>query len=280
MYELIQNADDNQYTKAAATNIPPTLSIHVTSSEAIIESNEDGFTKENIAALCSFGRSTKVYHRDNIGEKGIGFKSVFSVASKVQIQSGPFAFAFQHSPKDDGLGMVTPIPEDHPKNSASFGTRFILTWLYPAEIHKIVQDLKRLPEGLFLFLRKIKRLKITFDTSDQLTGGASKLEYSCESDAKLDDSQQRLEKVVKTTTEDRRLSVTTKRFWIFRDTLHKLPQDEARKARVTEDRIDYVSEAEIALAFPVGNDAKPLFEPQEVFAFLPMRPVGLEVSER
>lgn len=275
MHELIQNADDNQYTQAEASNTLPSLSIHVTSSEAIIDSNEDGFTKENITALCGFGRSTKVYSQGNIGEKGIGFKSVFSVASKVRIQSGPFAFAFHHAPEDDGLGMVTPIPEDFQIIPARYRTRFILTWLEPAEVDKNVQDLKSLPENLLLFLRKIKRLKITFDTPGQLTGRSSKVEYKCQSDG-----SQQFEKVVKNTTGNHRPSITAKRFWIFRETLQALPQDEARKTRMTEDHIDYVSEAEVALAFPVDKDGKPLFEPQEVFAFLPMGSFGLKVRER
>lgn len=52
--------------------------------------------QSNVRAICSTGESTKTNTSGYIGEKGIGFKSVFKAASKVHIQSGPFSFFFEH----------------------------------------------------------------------------------------------------------------------------------------------------------------------------------------
>ncbi|KAF7894390.1 uncharacterized protein EAF01_009841 [Botrytis porri] len=111
IYEIIQNAEDNRYT---ASNKLPFLSFTLHSDRLIIDSNEDGFTRKDINATCSIGESTKACVRGYIGEKGIGFKSVFNVAHKVHIQPGRYSLAFEYSKedsKDCGLGMVTPMNE-------------------------------------------------------------------------------------------------------------------------------------------------------------------------
>jgi hypothetical protein len=72
--ELIQNADDNQY------NTKPTLVFVINSNSINIYNNELGFQENNIQALCDIGKSTKGKHQHGyIGQKGIGFKSVFTV---------------------------------------------------------------------------------------------------------------------------------------------------------------------------------------------------------
>ena len=50
----------------------------------MVDCNEDGFTRENVEAICNVGASTKTRNNSQyyIGEKSIGFKSVFMVASR------------------------------------------------------------------------------------------------------------------------------------------------------------------------------------------------------
>jgi hypothetical protein len=73
--ELIQNADDNQYN-----NTKPTLIFVIDLNSINIYNNEIGFQEDNIQALCDIGKSTKGKHKQGyIGQKGIGFKSVFTV---------------------------------------------------------------------------------------------------------------------------------------------------------------------------------------------------------
>ncbi len=66
-----------------------------------------GFSEGNIRALCDVGRTTKKHTVGYIGQKGIGFKSVFKITDAPQIHSRGFHVAFdlmQHS----ALGYVLP----------------------------------------------------------------------------------------------------------------------------------------------------------------------------
>ena len=55
--------------------------------------NEQGFTAQNVHALCDVGASTK-QRGTSIGHKGIGFKSVFMVSDQPHVLSREFAFCF------------------------------------------------------------------------------------------------------------------------------------------------------------------------------------------
>ena len=57
----------------------------------MVLNNEDGFKYENVESICTVGESTKKKYKQMgyIGEKGLGFKSVFQVG----ILS---SFLFQH----------------------------------------------------------------------------------------------------------------------------------------------------------------------------------------
>lgn len=66
-----------------------------------------GFSESNIRALCDVGRTTKKHTVGYIGQKGIGFKSVFKITDAPQIHSRGFHVSFdlvQHS----ALGYVLP----------------------------------------------------------------------------------------------------------------------------------------------------------------------------
>ena len=86
VFELLQNADDNYYSNAKSRTIAPSIPFHVYPRRIVVDCNEDGFTQENIVAICNVGKSSKTGAQGYIGEKGTGFKSVFMVAWKVHIQ--------------------------------------------------------------------------------------------------------------------------------------------------------------------------------------------------
>lgn len=91
LLELLQNADDNTFRERAV----PELKIILTDESCTFECNEQGFTPENVFSISYAAASTK--HRERnartfIGEKGIGFKSIFGVATAVDIHSGDFHF--------------------------------------------------------------------------------------------------------------------------------------------------------------------------------------------
>jgi hypothetical protein len=78
--ELIQNAEDCDFRH---TNIP-SISFEVSPQKIIVESNQDGFRALEISQICHTGNSWKRARRGFVGEKGIGFKSVFQIASRVE----------------------------------------------------------------------------------------------------------------------------------------------------------------------------------------------------
>ena len=74
----VQNADDNAYPE----NVEPTLTFILQHTGIVVLNNERGFTAQNIKALCDVGNSTKKGSSAGyIGQKGIGFKSVFRVCT-------------------------------------------------------------------------------------------------------------------------------------------------------------------------------------------------------
>lgn len=94
VFEMLQNADDNSYSRARAHNEEPYVAFNVSPRYITVECNEDGFTRKNLSAICSIGKSSKMGVQGYIGEKGIGFKSVFMAAYKVHIQSENFVCDF------------------------------------------------------------------------------------------------------------------------------------------------------------------------------------------
>lgn len=91
--ELLQNADDCIYDQ----NVIPTFSLTMKDNAIITEYNETGFTRANVRSITAIGESTKnklLSHRSqSIGEKGVGFKTIFAIASKVTIHSGNYHFS-------------------------------------------------------------------------------------------------------------------------------------------------------------------------------------------
>ena len=110
--ELIQNADDNDYyphflSGRDPSGEVPSLKFIIGSHAIIVLNNEVGFSEKNIRAICNVGKSTKGAHRSGyIGQKGIGFKSVFRVTDKPEIHSNGFHIGFDASA--DPIGFILP----------------------------------------------------------------------------------------------------------------------------------------------------------------------------
>lgn len=263
VYELIQNAEDNKYTRAEAEGLELYLSFSMYPDRIVLDSNEDGFAAEHVRAICSTGESTKTVAQGYIGEKGIGFKSVFKVAKKVHIQSGPFSFAFEHTRdySDDGLGMVTPLDEDYEDLPEHVHTRITLILLDPSTFEQRVQDLLNIPDTLLLFLSKLNVLHVNIFPHDQ---SATEIEY-----AHFRDDKDNFEVITKTTTIDNKPTKKAQYFHVTRKEIYNLPRDEARKN---------INQATVVLAFPLDEEDEPIIEQQHAFAFLPLRRAGFTVS--
>ena len=122
--ELIQNADDCDFPD----DVVPHMIIKATDKGLGIAYNEVGFTKHNVRAITAIGESTKkqllsgqIFSKETIGEKGIGFKAVFSIASKVFIHSNGFHFALR------GSAPTVPVLDVEEKYQDKQGTYMDMT---------------------------------------------------------------------------------------------------------------------------------------------------------
>ncbi|KAI0508878.1 hypothetical protein F5B22DRAFT_638424 [Xylaria bambusicola] len=264
IFELLQNADDNTYSKALGSGDIPYLSFRVHPRCIVVECNEDGFTDKNLAAICSIGKSSKVGGQGYIGEKGIGFKSVFMAASKVHIQSGAFSFSFKHKQGDSGMGMISPLWEEIDEELPSPLTRFTLL-LHddggPAMRAKMRQSIEaqfeELQENLLLFMKNLKKLHVVFcdETSQEISSTVFSIERP-----RLTYAVLRKKKTSNGATEE-----TT-----------NLAKNENRTYSEMEEITRGYAKSQIILAFPLSESQVPIIEPQDLFVFLPVRPVGFK----
>ncbi|KXX80774.1 Sacsin [Madurella mycetomatis] len=250
LYELLQNADDNKYG-----NKKPILRITYTDdangNTLRIDTNEIGFSAEDIQAICSIAQGQKLSDPSRIGEKGLGFKSVFGLSSSVWISSGRYSFKLV-SEKMKKLGSVTPVWEKFPQPTLPQHTSILLR-LYPEPMsnsRELVSMLKSL-ESALLFLRKLKEVEITILEKD------------------VEPWKTTLKRRIKPLGKDISMHEILKdgvqhlTYHVFRQEVTELGHDERRSGRDTSD---------LLLAFATGEP-----KPENLYTFLPVRDFGLQV---
>ncbi|ETS73697.1 hypothetical protein PFICI_14643 [Pestalotiopsis fici W106-1] len=270
VFELLQNTDDNSYSMATGNGIEPYASFQIFPDKIVLECNEDGFTREDLIAICEVGQSSKVGAQGYIGEKGIGFKSVFMAAHKVHIQSGNFSFSFVHRRGDSGMGMISPIWEDPDTNLSSRVTRITLflhdtgSALEIQERHQqIVQQFQDIQDTHLLFLRKIRRIKIIFSHHGNPTTTTFEV-------ANLSHGHRI---TLRKSVADNPAEETY--YHVTKNTADGIPESENRvQSELTT--TPATSSAEIILAFPLDRNSIPIIQTQNVFAFLPIRNMGFK----
>ncbi|CAH1443071.1 unnamed protein product [Lactuca virosa] len=182
LMELIQNAEDNEYPE----EVDPSLEFVITSKDItntgapatlLVFNNEKGFLPKNIESICSVGRSTKKGLRKHgyIGEKGIGFKSVFLVTAQPHIFSNGYQIRFNEKPcQQCNLGYIVPewVLEGDPMLSAiksiyglatDLPTTTLVLPLKPEKVKPVKDQLSSLHPEVLLFLSKIRRLSVRED---------------------------------------------------------------------------------------------------------------------
>jgi hypothetical protein len=241
--------------------------------------NEVGFSAKNVLALCSMGESTKMASDPNhIGNKGIGFKSVFKLTASPRVHSRHFHLQFDA--RNGGLGYIVPSPATPPAgwDSISGGTRIVLPLDEgdTAKLRELRVHLGELKPSLLLFLRRLRHVEV----DDALSGwrrsisvahmegdGMSTLavlkEHAAptrgggDGDSVSGDGQRGGDSLVWSCTQQQR--------WLLvRRVL------DAKVARLG------IQRTELVLAFPLvtGTDGAAL-PPQDVCAYLPLRSYGL-----
>ncbi|KAF9668073.1 hypothetical protein SADUNF_Sadunf15G0089400 [Salix dunnii] len=185
LMELIQNAEDNEYSD----EVDPSLEFVITSRDItntgapatlLMFNNEKGFSAKNIESICSVGNSTKKGNRKlgYIGEKGIGFKSVFLIAAQPYIFSNGYQIRFNEKPCPHcNLGYIVPEwVDDNPfllshikqiyGSASTLPTTTLVLPLKPDKVNPVKQQLSSVHPEILLFLSKIKRLSVREDNED------------------------------------------------------------------------------------------------------------------
>ena len=171
IYELIQNVDDCTYERVEDARLDIRFCYTTEPGEIILTYNETGFTPENVFSITGIAEASKNISavKVEIGEKGIGFKSVFGIADKVRIESGGFAFELH---KED---FTVPVP-CYENFTPVRGTRMTL-FLPMQTCEALYRSLSRqylrpdavLNKNPILFLNKLTHLNIYFDSFRHLT---------------------------------------------------------------------------------------------------------------
>ncbi|RWA07221.1 hypothetical protein EKO27_g7884 [Xylaria grammica] len=283
VFELLQNADDNKYTRAAESHDVPYVSFRVYPHQIILKCNEDGFTKENLAAICSVGKSSKTGAQGYIGEKGIGFKSVFMVASKVHIQSGAFSFSFRHQNGDSGMGMISPIWEDTDEEFQAPMTKLTLHLhdtgdadMLEKTRESIRTQFAELQGTLLLFMKNLRMVHVSIydDKLEETSSTTYSIEHPRPNYAVL-------KSVVRANGTERE---DVRRFHVTTHEVTGLAKNENRTYSDAELATRAYSRSQITLAFPLSEASTPITvprgttqnQPADLFVFLPLRHIGFK----
>jgi hypothetical protein len=246
--ELIQNADDNQYQEG----VSPTLTLTIEPQKIIVQNNEIGFTEANVRAICDVGASTKTKVQGYIGEKGIGFKSVFRISDQPQIFSNGFQFKFKRQNEKDQLGFVAPYWIDLvPRYVEPTLTNIVLPLRESAKDE--LEKLGQIEHTLILFLRQLKAVKIE-----------NKINQKIIRTTRLDkDGKIEIEEANETSFKKYYYKLVRKNLTV----LESIQEEKRENVRVTE----------LILAFSLKEDGSAdTRATQKVFAFLPTRSYGFK----
>ncbi|MEZ7890794.1 MAG: AAA domain-containing protein [Candidatus Wallbacteria bacterium] len=176
IFELVQNAEDNYYDPNLSektlifilnNDIPLEFSDeHKINNYLLIQNNELGFNDLNIISICDATKSTKKKKKGYIGEKGIGFKSVFKVTKRPYIFSNGFNF-YLTSEGADPIKYIYPHDEDFfvEGNLPGIIKKEFTNILLPLEDLNIYKEIKKQLEShisfeTLLFLKKLNKIEI------------------------------------------------------------------------------------------------------------------------
>ncbi|CAF4601271.1 unnamed protein product, partial [Rotaria sp. Silwood2] len=177
LHELIQNAKDNFY----AISIIPCLRIELNHSYILLSNNEQGLRERDVLAICSLAVSTKTVEQDHIGEKGVGFKSVFGASNEPMLISHAWKFRF-HVPGLDAMSYITPLwitdkdlPECISKQISTYPqyTHLYLPLKFQAHTPEansfLDQVIKAVDPCILLNMHQLKKLEIVVERQKKVT---------------------------------------------------------------------------------------------------------------
>lgn len=215
----------------------------------------------DIDAITLVGQSTKKIVNDGqrgyIGEKGIGFKSVFKVADAVNVVSGYYEFMFQRGAP---LGMIVPILATFPEEDRLAGNTQFLLQLKDRKIYENIQvDLNNIEPQLLIFLRNLRGLNVQTQSASAV--------YLIQKT--LSESEFLGETMVLSSNRSIDSLAEKSKYIIERHQTNNMPKEAAREGNTT---------SQVVLAFPINSEGLPNISRQKAFAFLPIDDFGFTVS--
>ena len=260
--ELVQNADDNDYNDNMLqqnADVVPSLHFLIESDCIAAFNNEVGFIEKNIRAVCDVGRTTKGKHKlGYIGQKGIGFKSVFRVTDKPEIHSNGFHIKFDV--KSSSLGYILPHWVEAGESCVPLSENWTTCIALPLkdEMQEQTQTLslaarfRDIHPSLLLFLHRLRSISIINKVED----------YTAK---------------MRRTDLDNNVTEISHENGLDRWLVIRKPLDASQISAQAKSGIE-VESTEIALAFPIlpkENIINKVLPPkQPLFAFLPLRSYG------
>ncbi|CAM6092982.1 unnamed protein product [Calypogeia fissa] len=270
--ELLQNAEDNVYGKSVSPSLEMVLTgddIARVGAEAtlILFNNELGFQPAHVEALCAVGLSTKKGKRDSgyIGEKGIGFKSVFLVTKTPYIISNGYRFRFKDQANPDvKIGYVVPEWAEFPTDAdlrRVYGNQELpqTTIILPLRSDKIVpvrDQLKQVSPETLLFLSKLRQLVVREESKSSLC--ITRSDISAVADA--EDEKCKVASV--------NLSIGSNVTHVSEECNYQLVHQQFPVTHHVEQRKE-VENWDITIAFPLLNRINPGRLSGDIYAFLP-----------
>ncbi len=253
--ELLQNAED----AGLGLNYPGLFEVRLNKDRVKVIHNGRHFSNKNVRALCGI-RSSKKPEGGTLGYLGIGFKSVFKITDCPEIYSNGFRFKFDRNHKEwknpaKTPWHVLPIWIEKPSESLDDAkTTFIIPYREKSSYEKLVEEVEKFRNEVYLFLHWIKTIIII----DEVSGKTSTLENRGESNQGFttlnqDGKEQRFKFI-------RRIVEVPE--WVKQD-------------RLTKEYRANVAKREIAIAFALDNEQN--LSPSEagamyggVYSFLPL----------
>ena len=182
VYELLQNAEDAEAKSILFVQYPDRLEVF-----------HDGrpFTSANLQGLCDIGKSDKVDNLNQIGEFGVGFKSVFGICDTVRLYSAPSHYRSKNI--GDAIPFAVEIkdftrPEDIPEESlpSFYTTRFVFPYTvgrtfsgfssFEALNRTLSKKLQNLGITTLLFMKSLEIIEYQIETEGEPIKGEYLLE--------------------------------------------------------------------------------------------------------
>ncbi|CAF3404047.1 unnamed protein product [Rotaria socialis] len=264
--ELIQNADDNQYT----SDIMPTLRFTLSPERILVCNNEIGFQPNNIMAICNVGASTKGKHKQGYaGHKGIGFKSVFMVSHRPEIHSRNYHICFDTVNGTEQIGYTQPIWLDQYEevlpNVDEWTTCIRLPIKKDARDARLKENFKKIESIFLLFLNRLRKIEIINQYDISETTNNNRIF------TRIDHDQGQIIEL-----EEKYMNGTIiSNLWLVVKKVIEVPADIKIKLRDVKGDVDTTI---IAIAYPLNGiqDSSSSTVPptQPVFAYLPLCSYG------